>query len=297
MFRLRIYFVIGILGLLTLGTVASRPYAFQKLNTVVPVEGFEPLHASPQPVDIAGIIESAPFVPGTAVTADPARKYRLTIEQGTGNCSERAFGLAWKLRQSGVDLQIVHLLPHAGFVRGEGHTVIRIPYAMDGSERVGVVDLLEGGLPTDHGEPLDIDELSHGAIDDASIRSLTPLQDDESSYYGEFLDRVSIGFIPAREIDPYFEFIERVYVPLGNDRLEKYVYDGLALLVGVLPETHVPEYQILVEDHTTELWLHRSALWIMRSLIFVIPAILVFEIGLRLFSGRRTSTSAKRPVS
>jgi len=223
------------LAILSLGLAVSDPIAFQKLNTIVPADGFEALQLPDTPVGVVDIIEKAPIRRGPVATVDPAKKYRLTILEGAGNCSERAFGLAWKLRQSEVDLQIVHLLPQRGFVLGIGHSVIRIPYEDRGHTRVGLVDLLEGGLPTSNGEPLDIEDLTRGSISDFEIRPLTRLQDKESPYYGDFLDNVSIGYIPAREIDHYFHFIERVYVPLGNDRLEKILYDGLALIAGALP--------------------------------------------------------------
>lgn len=287
--RSRIYFACGILTIISLGIAASRPIAFQKLNTIVPADGFEPLRRPTLPVDIVGIIEKAPFHPGSAVTADPAEKYRLTVEEGTGNCSERAFGLAWKLRQSKIDLQIVHLLPRSDFVLGHGHSVIRIPYEDDGETRVGLVDLLEGGLPSSGGVPLDIEDLTRGSIADFEIRSLTRLQDNESPHYGKSLDSVSIGYIPAREIDHYFDFIERVYVPLGNDRLEKTFYDGLALLFGALPKIYVPDYESLVREHRIEMWLQNAALWILRTMFLAFHVALILEVGIRFRSPRRLS--------
>jgi hypothetical protein len=201
--RSRIYFACGLLILCALAISGTRPHAFQKLNTVVSAEGFEALLSPAEPVDIAGIIASTPVKAGAAVAVDPAEKYRLTIEEGMGNCSERSFGLAWKLRQTNVDLQIVHLLPTELFVEGHGHSMLRIPYADGATTRIGLVDLLEGGLPMGGGEPLDIEDLTHGSIDDFSVRSLSGLHDDQSPYYGEFLDGVMVGFVPAREVDRY----------------------------------------------------------------------------------------------
>jgi hypothetical protein len=287
--RSRIYLACGLLAILSLALAASRPHGFQKLNTIVPADGFEPLRRPSVPVDIAGIIGRAPFRPGAAVTVDPAKKYRLTVEEGTGNCSERAFGLAWKLRQSEIDLQIVHLLPQSNFVRGNGHSLIRIPYEDGGETRVGLVDLLEGGFPTSDGELLDIEDLTRGAVADFEIRSLTRLQDDEAPYYGDSLDSVSIGYIPAREIDRYFDFIEWIYVPLGNDRLEKIFYDGLALIVGVLPRVYVPDYESLVREHRVEMWLQKTALWVQRFVFLAFPVVLIFEVGLWFRSAHRFS--------
>lgn len=287
--RSRIYLACGLIVCLSLGLAILRPYGFQKLNTIVPADGFEPLRRPSVPVDIAGIIGRAPFRPGAAVSADPARKYRLTVEEGTGNCSERAFGLAWKLRQSEIDLQIVHLLPRSDFVQGRGHSVIRIPYEDGGATRVGLVDLLEGGLPSSGGQPLDIEDLTHGSIADFEIRSLTRLQDSESPYYEDSLDNVSIGYIPAREIDRYFDFIEWIYVPLGNDRLEKIFYDGLALIVGVLPKVYVPDHENLVRAHRVEMWLQNAALWVQRLMFLGLPVVLVVEAGIWFRTARGSS--------
>jgi hypothetical protein len=286
--RLRIYLAFSLLVFASLGLAVMRPYGFQKLNTVVPADGFEALQPAASPVDIADIIGTAPFQPGSAITVDPAEKYRLTVEQGTGNCSERAFGLAWKLRRSDIDLQIVHLLSKQNFAKGQGHSVLRIPYTDRGEMRVGLVDLLEGGLPTNADEPLDIDDLTRGPIENFKLRSLTPLQDEDAPYYGEYLNGVAIGFVPAREIDRYFEFIEWVYVPLGDDRFEKIFYDGLALIAGVLPKVYVPEYENLIREHRVEMWFQNAALWIQRFFFLAFPVILIFEATLWFRSGDRS---------
>lgn len=122
---------------------------------------------------------------------------------------------------------------------------------------------------------MDVEDLTRGAVPNFEFRSLTPLLNDDSPYYEKFLDNVSIGYIPSREIDRYFDFIEHIYFPLGNDRLEKYLYDGLALLVGFLPKIYVPNYEALVREHRFEILLQRSALWIERTALLVIPGFLL----------------------
>jgi len=73
--------------------------------------------------------------------------------------------------------------------------MIRLPYIEDGETRIGLVDLKEGGLPTSGNHPLDIADLTKGTIHDFQIRSMTPLLDDNSGYYGEFLEGVSVGYV------------------------------------------------------------------------------------------------------
>lgn len=244
-------------------------------------EAFEPIVAAGDAVDIARIIAATPYHSGRVMTLDFEEKYRATIEGGAGTCSERSFGLAWKLRRSDLDIQIVHLMRPGEIVRGVGHTVVRIAYDDAGETRVGLVDLLEGGLPTSGGVPLDIQDLTHGAVPDFRIRSFNDRKDEASRYYGDFLDGASIGFIPARELDSYFAFIESVYRPLGSERLEKLFFDGLALLLGALPSVYVPDDAVLVGPHAIEMRLQKAALWVLRSALLVIPGLLVFEIVAR----------------
>lgn len=279
--RFRVYLIFGLLLAASLGISAARPHAYQKLNTLRPADGFKPVRMSSAPVDIARIIEDTPYTSETAGTVNPYAKYQQTIEEGAGNCSERAFGMAWKLRESEVDYQIVHLMRSESFAIGGGHTVLRVGYDDDGVARMGVVDLLEGGIPTNGGEPLDIADLTQGPIPDFELRRMTPLLDDESDWYGEFLDGAAIGYIEAHEVNRYFAFIERIYVPLGNEKIEKLVFDGIALLFGVLPNIYVPDYESLVEAHRVEALVQKLSFWIQRASLVILPLFALFEIGRR----------------
>jgi len=137
--RSQVYVAFGALLLLSLGVAATKPLAFQKLNTLAPASDFEPLRASAVPVDIASIIEKTPYRSGPAPTVSPEKKFRHTLEQGIGNCSERAFGLAWMLRDLDTDYQIIHLMHPDGITRGLGHTIIRLPYIEDGETRIALI--------------------------------------------------------------------------------------------------------------------------------------------------------------
>ena len=181
------------------------------------------------------------------------------------------------LRDLYTDYQIIHLMHPDGITRGLGHTMIRLPYIEDGETRIGLVDLKEGGIPTSGNRPLDIAELTKGTIHDFQIRSMTPLLDDNSGYYGEFLEGVSVGYARSSDVNRYFDFMERIYVPLGHDRLEKIIYDGVTLLFGYLPMVYTPEYDALVEANRVEVAVQRSALWVQRSSLFMLPLFLGFE--------------------
>ena len=44
---------------------------------------------------------------------------------------------------------------------------------------------------------------------------------------------------PAKSYAQYIKFIESIYFPLKNKRIEKYFYDGIALFFGKLPLVYV----------------------------------------------------------
>lgn len=92
----------------------------------------------------------------------------------------------------------------------------------------------------------------------------------------------------SREVNRYFDFRERIYVPLGHDRLEKVIYDGVTLLFGYLPNVYTPEYDALVEANRVEVAVQRSALWVQRSSLFMLPLFLGFETFARVRFPRRS---------
>jgi hypothetical protein len=259
---------------LSLAAATSRPVAFQKVNAIADAEGIEPVRSEAS-LDVAARLAAIPYRAGDeAVWAvEPRARYRETILEGRGNCSNLAFGLAYELDWRGLDYQLIHLMPH-DFLAGSGHTVVRTRYRYREVERVGVVDLLEGGLPASAGRPLDVDDLARGAVPSFSIVALHAKQDARSDYYGAFLDEVRLGYITARDIHAYFDFIDAVYVPLGSPRLEKYVFDGLAVLAGAYPRIHVPDAAGLFAGNRLERAVLVAACWVLRSAVFLIPGYL-----------------------
>ena len=96
-----------------------------------------------------------------------------------------------------------------------------------------------------------------------------------------------LAYIPASEVARYFRFLETVYLPLGSERLEKHLYDGLALMLGFYPTIYVPEYARLVEGREVEWLTYRSALWVLRSALVGLPLLMLAALlGLR---GRRSA--------
>jgi hypothetical protein len=265
-----------------LALAAARPVAFQKSNALAPAARIEPLRGGSH-LDLDVRLASIPYQRSeeAVLSVDPRTRYRETILAGRGNCSNLAFGLAYELERFGIDYQIVHLLP-SDFLSGRGHTVLRTRYELDGREHTGVVDLLEGGVPTSGGRALDVNDLRRAPIASFAIRSLNERRDTQSPYYGAFLSGAHLGFIPSREVHDYFRFVESLYVPLGSRRTEKMVYDGLAVVAGVYPRIYVPEFAELVAGKRLELGAHVAACWILRFAFLAAPIVFARWLGVTL---------------
>jgi len=217
------------------------PVAFQKSASIRFVDGTDLMLPIPgEHIDIEAILQPIPYSDSRMVyEVAPNEKYIQTIEHGHGNCSNLAFGLAYALSKQGHDYQIVHLMPINGFLNGIGHTVLHMPFRLTDEKHYGIVDVLEGGLPQTRSGFMHLDTLRKGSLSEASILSLNQRKDNESPYYDSFLDTAIVGVIYAQDVERYFDFLESVYVPLGNKRLEKIFYDGLSLICGTYPPNYV----------------------------------------------------------
>jgi hypothetical protein len=248
--------------------------SFQKVVTIAPVSALPTLQlpavAGP---DMRALITAIPYADSrTVYDILPGVRYQRTIEQGLGNCSNLAFGLAYWLNGHDHDYQVVHFIPPESFVLGQGHTVLNMPFVLDGAAQLGLVDLLEGGIPLMHGQPVTLAQLQRRPLHEVSVLPLNPRMDAGSDYYGDFLSDAVIGVVPAASVQRYFRFIEAVYVPLGNRKLERILFGGLAVLVGQFPETLVlrNEYERLYVAHPLLFTTAPLLLWLMRLLPFLL---------------------------
>ncbi|MEM7043369.1 MAG: hypothetical protein AAF543_11215 [Pseudomonadota bacterium] len=271
---------------------ASSPIAFQKANVVTPStpRGVPDLIVS-TPLDADKVVGDIPYRGGEVWAVKPSAKYEATILGGSGNCATKTLGLAHYLGENGIDYQIIDLMHSGTFLAGIGHTLMRVAYRHNGQERVGLIDMLEGGLPTDGERYFDVADLTDGAIPNAKVDPLNERKDDHARYFGAFLDGVVIGYRSAADVNRYHGFVDSIYVPLGHEKLEKYVYDGVSLIFGYLPSLQVTEYERMLEDIGPTIYLHRFALWTLRSALVVFP--LMFVIGWRQHhSARREQVAA-----
>jgi hypothetical protein len=241
-------------------------------------------------IDIASFIAGIPSAKksgGTIYEVEPERKFNETIRRGQGDCSNMVFGAAWYLDQHHVDYAIVYLLHEETFLEGKAHTLLRVRYLIDGGVRRGLVDIVGGGLPLSRNRYITIHDLEGGGLLNLNMRHLNsqPTSDD-TQYFGRFLDQAEIGYVPGWQVNRYFKFIRAVYIPLGSAKVEKYLYDGLAVLSGMYPTVYVKS---IADLYGRRLWMRYyflTSAWIMRSALFVMPWIMT-TILLRIRSMRR----------
>lgn len=284
-FRMRlIWLYLPLVGLAATGVflAAKYPVAFQKVNSIEVVQ--EGLACTPPTTqrnfDVEEVIGGIPYAqdPTDVFSILPRVKYEKTIEEGNGNCSNLVFGMSYALLLSGVDFRIVHLMPD-DFLLGAGHTVIRVPMERKGKSFVGILDILNAGIPVSTDVPVDLPALRK--TPKISIASLNPLRMPQQVYYQPaFLNSTVNGCIDSQQVQIYFSFLDRYYVPIGSERLEKYLYDGLAVFAGAYPSIRVSpqSFETLFGQRMWVYYGFKSALWLFRILALLMPLALFFEL-------------------
>jgi len=244
-------------------------------------------------LDLPAFINAIPFRGSERVNlVRPSQLYKACIEEGAGNCANKSRGLSWFLTNEGIPFQRLDLLPINGFLEGKGHTIVRTRYAMDGVVRVGLVDMLEGGVPTFRNTPIDLSELQQAAPYSLGLRTFSPRVDDQSDYYGSFLENLVIGVVEGEQVSRYLRYLERWHVDLGYPSYERVTYAGLAIVIGIFPQTHVTPEQYRTM-YATAPWTFRlawSLTWCVRTLMVLLPLTVALRIARRV-RGMRAGSS------
>lgn len=282
--------------LLPIGLALFEPSPFQKVNAIKVVEGDVAcpkltVKASP---NILSLIKSIPFKKKSQMIYNvlPSEKFRKTILEGNGNCSNFVFGMAYDLISKKIDFQIIHLLNKSNgmFLLGAGHTVIRTPLQEEGFKGVGLVDVQMGGvLVNKMVSALDIPDLVIPTtrklyqLNMSSEFQKIPLY---SNLYSDsyILEKVVVSCIYSEDVQHYFQFLETIYIPLGSEKIEKYVFDGLALLFGFYPTINVTQIkfdELYLDGVGIKYVVHRTALFSLRlgvtlAIILVLSYIFLF---------------------
>lgn len=272
------------IGLMVIGlTIAAmNPTGFQKANTLMQWDEM-PTRPKDYSRDVMSALRDVPYRDLIEVSAVlPSDLVRATLREGGGNCANRTQAFAYELDHQGVDYQIIDVIQPESVSRGVGHTMIRLS--------TGLLDVHNAGLPLGGGKALDLPDLQEGPIQDYRAISLNSRKTGTSRYFGDFLEGAVIGYRDPGDMRRYWTFIEAIFIPIGNDRLEKMIYDGLALIVGVLPPIRVDDYQSIWEANAGAIILGKSALACIRA------AILVITVQAIIILVQRIACRASRPI-
>jgi len=262
------------------------PTAFQKSITIIPEDrtyNLDPDQGK-NSLRVDEFIGTIPYQENPRMIWDvvPQEKYKKAILEGGGNCSNLVFGASYYLLSHDIKFFIIHLFSKDHFLSGVGHTVLGVDYTRQGARMLGLVDILEGGLPLNRlNKALSVDDFIGESLDfDGGKRqeknqliSLSILKDDTVNYLtNEYMDSVVVGVIPSQDVNVYFTFIDSLYFPLGNKRIEKMFFDWAAAVAGVLPRASVSRrnFVILFDDDNYHTYLvSHVALWLFRLGVFL----------------------------
>ena len=298
--------VLRLTDLLTLGCLlvvagavtfflSTQPIAYQKSMALVATPPRESDWSRGPALDLPGFIRAIPFRGSEGVNlVRPSQLYKACIQEGAGNCANKSRGLSWFLTNEGIPFQRLDLLPIEGFLDGKGHTLVRTRYEIDGQARVGLVDMLEGGVPSYRNVPIDLKELQQAAPYSLGLRTFSARVDDQSDYYGSFLESVVIGVVEGEQISRYLRYLERWHVDVGLPSYERVAYAGFAIIIGIFPKTHVtPEqYQAMRASAPWTFRIAHTLTWCARALLALLPLTVVLHIVRRFRRQRANSNSS-----
>ena len=177
---------------------------------------------------IYDLLSSIPYQTSKMVyEVNPKDKYNLTIINEYGNCSNLTYDAIYKLLKDSISFYIVHYYPFEGWKRGNGHTIMILK--IDGEDKI--VDYLEGGIISN----LNKENIFSPNQPDLKFQFLNNRKDSINPYFSNVFN-YPIGFIEDNKISDYYNFLNIVYINLGNSKVEIHIYSSLALLTGFYPK-------------------------------------------------------------
>ena len=301
------YIVLALLFVVLGGVVyflSTHPVAYQKLMALsiepVPEVDWE---KQERVLAAESVIGAIPYSGSeTLALVLPSQLYEATMLNGYGNCANKCRGLSYYLEQRNMRFQRVELLPVDNFIRGSGHVLIRTKYLYRGDQRVGLVDMLEGGLPEKDGSPIDLDQLRQANPFTITIAPLNIRCDRQSDYYGTFLETAVIGVADSEDIRRYFRWVEAVYLPTGNPKLERFLCNASAIVLGRFPRLHVSEadFDRLVAPNFGIFLIAEAMTWATRTLLVLLPitvALMAFRVYRRRSRVARSRHAESQPLA
>lgn len=218
---------------------------------------------------------------------DTAGKYNATIKIGSGNCSNLVFGFASLLYRERYPFDVIHLLAPEGFLFGNGHTTIAMPYEYKGVMQVGVYDVLETGFPLNQqGQLATISDVIEANFPERDGLVLNPFGGgvNRSVYWsgGYIKNKGTLGVFKGSDVNRYFAITDTIYWPIGSKQFERYVYDGIALFFGYLPKLYISEvtYSRLTSARVNWFYVHASImiLLVMRILVAALIMLVIYDV-------------------
>jgi hypothetical protein len=271
---------------------ANHPIYLVKSATIKPTENFKELITlhNKNKLEISPILSNIPYRNDYISTILPRKRYYKTIIDGHGDCSNLTYGLAYYLNKHEYQYIIIHFLTIDEFL-DNGHVTLQTTYTHNNITFTGIIDILEGGLPTDDKGHINIQQLLDGNHNSISIYPLSPLKDNLSKYYSyEYLDNSVIGVMVSKDVINYFNFIDSIYIPLMNEKFEQYFYLTFSLLANKIPAIYLSkdDYEILFHNHLLTKYAALYTLWMLRVVLILIAvafvAFFIFYLKKRLFS-------------
>lgn len=218
-------------------------------------------------------VQNIPYERGRFVDVLPKRRYERSIVQGKGDCSNLANGLAYALIKQDIDFSVLHLLQLPGFTEGKGHVALEVALEVDGVRQSAILDLLEGGVLSDGRQIISSDDLISGDHDPIAVIPYHRTRDERSAYYeAKNLETTVLGFTPNEEMENYFNFIGTIYIDIGHRAVERYLFDSVALLLGIFPKIYIPADDMISidEEHYRARFISKLFLWMLRALCVLI---------------------------
>ena len=279
---IRVSAVLSCLALLVCTfVVLMEPNKFQKFNSLKSKQSFngERLENADNKLPVESFLSEIPYIekPYYIYSVTPYQRYQRTILGGTGDCSNFSFGGAYHFINNNIDFELVHFLPPDSLFAGGGHVAIRLPYEFKGRHGLGVIDIAGGGMPLIEGTIADIYHL----VDQNESLVFTRINSNAPEYYrnyytSEYLNQVFLGFTPSSDVIRYFSFVDTVFVGLGSEKLEKMLYDGLALLFGQYYNIYV--YDAFIAPFKGQIIFFQIVLFLVRISLILILLLLISEI-------------------
>ncbi|MBM4100198.1 MAG: hypothetical protein FJ260_09650 [Planctomycetes bacterium] len=253
----------------------SSPNGFTKCASIVSVQELPKADwgEASYYIDVREVVGSIPAptsdVPDRTFV-DPDLRVQYVFGEGKGDCAQRSRALARELQGRSIPYRMVWIMHGSETRAGNGHTVVECAIQLSDYKGAAIVDLLEGGVPFGPRGPIKLEDLlAHKPFPGDLIRPLTSWANQDSPYYGQFLEDSAIGISTSDEVNRYSDAMAAWYVDTGYPRFEKLFYILGAMVFGKYPNVYMTPTEVARFDpwFRFEIFLARTLVWTIRVLL------------------------------